>query len=104
MMDGILYCLVCVYCRLLFIFCIAAGNVLLLRNNLNLSPDIAEVSQEKLLSLVAERLLDSNANLNNKDVGYVENQQQNIADAIDLLPRLATGIDVNLKFRRIDYF
>ncbi|OIW10747.1 hypothetical protein TanjilG_27693 [Lupinus angustifolius] len=36
----------------------------------------------------------------NKDVGYVENQQQNIADAIDLLPRLATGIDVNLKFRR----
>ncbi|XP_040865065.1 Fanconi anemia group J protein isoform X1 [Glycine max] len=28
------------------------GNVLLLRNNLNLSPDIAEVSQEKLLSLV----------------------------------------------------
>ncbi|KAI3414698.1 MINDY_DUB domain-containing protein [Psidium guajava] len=37
-----------------------------------------------------------------KDAGYVENQQQNIADAIDLLPRLATGIDVNIKFRRID--
>ncbi|XP_019445093.1 PREDICTED: uncharacterized protein LOC109348933 isoform X3 [Lupinus angustifolius] len=83
---------------------LAICNVLLLRNNLNLSPDIAEVSQEKLLSLVAERLLDSNTNLNNKDVGYVENQQQNIADAIDLLPRLATGIDVNLKFRRIDDF
>ncbi|CAL0311686.1 unnamed protein product [Lupinus luteus] len=83
---------------------LAICNVLLLRNNLNLNPDIAEVSQEKLLSLVAERLLDSNTNLNNKDVGYVENQQQNIADAIDLLPRLATGIDVNLKFRRIDDF
>ncbi|RDY10920.1 Ubiquitin carboxyl-terminal hydrolase MINDY-1, partial [Mucuna pruriens] len=79
-------------------------NVLLLRNNLNLSPDIAEVSQEKLLSLVAERLIDSNSNVNNKDAGYVENQQQNIADAIDLLPRLATGIDVNIKFRRIDDF
>lgn len=38
----------------------------------------------------------------NKDAGYVENQQQNIADAIDLLPRLATGIDVNIKFRRFD--
>jgi hypothetical protein len=36
--------------------------------------------------------------LQNKDAGYVENQLQNIADAIDLLPRLATGIDVNLKF------
>lgn len=36
----------------------------------------------------------------NKDPGYVENQQQNISDAIDLLPRLTTGIDVNIKFRR----
>ncbi|KAF9689407.1 hypothetical protein SADUNF_Sadunf01G0089100 [Salix dunnii] len=83
---------------------LAICNVLLLKNNLNLSPDSDEVSQEKLLSLVAERLIDSNSNVNNKDAGYVENQQQNIADAIDLLPRLATGIDVNLKFRRIDDF
>lgn len=84
---------------------LAICNVLLLRNQLEgLSADIGEVSQEKLLSLVAERLLDSNSNVNNKDAGYVENQQQNIADAIDLLPRLATGIDVNLKFTRIDDF
>ncbi|GAV79646.1 DUF544 domain-containing protein [Cephalotus follicularis] len=83
---------------------LAICNILLLRNNLNLSPDTDEVSQEKLLSLVAERLIDSNSNVNNKDAGYVENQQQNIADAIDLLPRLATGIDVNIKFRRIDDF
>lgn len=83
---------------------LAICNILLLRNSLNLSPDTAEVSQEKLLSLVAERLIDSNSNINNKDAGYVENQQQNIADAIDLLPRLATGIDVNIKFRRIDDF
>ena len=38
------------------------GNVLSLKNSLNLSPDIPEVSQEKLLSLVAERLIDSNTN------------------------------------------
>ncbi|PSS11461.1 Ubiquitin carboxyl-terminal hydrolase like isoform 1 [Actinidia chinensis var. chinensis] len=80
------------------------GNVLLLKNNLNLSSDITEVSQEKLLALVAERLIDSNSNVNNRDAGYVENQQQNIGDAIDLLPRLATGIDVNIKFKRIDDF
>ncbi|KAL3818133.1 hypothetical protein ACJIZ3_004038 [Penstemon smallii] len=83
---------------------LAICNVLSLKNSLNLSPDIPEVSQEKLLSLVAERLIDSNSNIDNKDTGYVENQQQNIADAIDLLPRLTTGIDVNLKFRRIDDF
>ncbi|XP_057811898.1 uncharacterized protein LOC131026143 [Salvia miltiorrhiza] len=83
---------------------LAICNVLSLKNNLNLSPDIPEVSQEKLLSLVAERLIDSNTNIDNKEAGYVENQLQNIADAIDLLPRLTTGIDVNLKFRRIDDF
>ncbi|KAM6556902.1 hypothetical protein CsatB_003921 [Cannabis sativa] len=83
---------------------LAICNILLLKNNLTLSPDVTEVSQEKLLSLVAERLIDSNSNIDNKDEGYAENQQQNIADAIDLLPRLATGIDVNIKFRRISDF
>lgn len=83
---------------------LAICNVLLLKNNISLSPDVAEVSQEKLLSLVAERLIDSNSNINDKDAGYIENQQQNIADAIDLLPRLTTGIDVNIKFTRIDDF
>ncbi|KAL8543812.1 hypothetical protein ACS0TY_004391 [Phlomoides rotata] len=83
---------------------LAICNVLSLKNSLNLSPDIPEVSQEKLLSLVAERLIDSNTNTDNKDTGFVENQLQNIADAIDLLPRLTTGIDVNIKFRRIDDF
>ncbi|KAK4262699.1 hypothetical protein QN277_028230 [Acacia crassicarpa] len=83
---------------------LAICNVLLLRNSIHLSPDVAEVSQEKLLSLVAERLIDSNSNVNNKDAGYVKNQLQNISDAIDLLPRLATGIDVNIKFKRINDF
>ncbi|GKU95382.1 hypothetical protein SLEP1_g8744 [Rubroshorea leprosula] len=83
---------------------LAICNVLLLRNNIKLSPDISEVSQEKLLSLVVERLIDSNSNVNNKDDEYLKNQQQNIADAMNLLPRLTTGIDVNIKFRRIDDF
>uniref|UniRef100_A0A1J3FYL5 Protein FAM63A n=1 Tax=Noccaea caerulescens TaxID=107243 RepID=A0A1J3FYL5_NOCCA len=83
---------------------LAICNVLLLRNNLKLNPDSYEVSQERLLSLVVDRLIDSNSKVNNKDEGYIENQQQNIADAIDLLPRLTTGIDVNIKFRRIDDF
>ncbi|KAI3944399.1 hypothetical protein MKW98_006560 [Papaver atlanticum] len=83
---------------------LAICNLLLLRNNLSLSGDTTDVSLQKLLSLVAERLIDSNSNVENKDVGYVENQQQNIGDAIDLLPRLSTGIDVNVQFRRIDDF
>ncbi|KAG6529702.1 hypothetical protein ZIOFF_011915 [Zingiber officinale] len=78
------------------------GNVLLLRNNLDLSLDDSEVSLHKLLSLVVERLIDSNNNVyvcQDKDNGYLKNQQQNISDAIDLLPRLVIGIDVNVHFR-----
>jgi len=50
------------------------GNVLLLKNQLNLSPDISEVSQEKLLSLVADRLIDSNSNVkvNNLSLWFLE--------------------------------
>lgn len=40
--------------------------------------------------------------MQSKDAEYAQNQQQNIADAIDLLPRLATGIDVNIKFLRLN--
>ena len=43
---------------------IFVGNVLLLRNQLTLNPDISEVSQEKLLSLVADRLIELNSNNN----------------------------------------
>ncbi|KAL5709501.1 hypothetical protein ACHQM5_020183 [Ranunculus cassubicifolius] len=50
---------------------LAICNVLLLRNNLNLNNDMNEVSLQKLLSLVAERLIDSNSNTENKDAGYL---------------------------------
>ncbi|RCV23169.1 hypothetical protein SETIT_4G277300v2 [Setaria italica] len=83
---------------------LAICNVLLLKNVISLNPDASEVSQQKLLSLVAERLIDSNSAVQDKDEEYVRNREQNIADAIDLLPLLATGIDVNVMFRKIDDF
>ncbi|CAD6335419.1 unnamed protein product [Miscanthus lutarioriparius] len=83
---------------------LAICNVLLLKNVISLNPDEGEVSQQKLLSLVAERLIDPNIAVQDKDEEYVRNREQNVADAIDLLPRLATGIDVNVMFRKIDDF
>ncbi|XP_025814157.1 ubiquitin carboxyl-terminal hydrolase MINDY-1-like isoform X3 [Panicum hallii] len=80
------------------------GNVLLLKNVISLNPDASEVSQQKLLSLVAERLIDSNSAVQDKDEEYVRNREQNIADAIDLLPCLTTSIDVTVMFRKIDDF
>ncbi|KAL0727235.1 hypothetical protein Bca4012_023328 [Brassica carinata] len=77
---------------------IAICNVLLLRNDVNLHPDRFQVSQERLLSLVADVLFDSD------DDEFTENRQQKIADAINLLPSFADGINVDIKFRRIDDF
>ncbi|XP_025820232.1 ubiquitin carboxyl-terminal hydrolase MINDY-1-like [Panicum hallii] len=79
-------------------------NVLLLKNVISLNLDASEVSQQKLLSLVAERLIDSNSAVQDKDEEYVRNREQNITDAIDLLPRLTTGIDATVMFRKIDDF
>lgn len=83
---------------------LAICNALLLRNSISLSLDAPEVLPQKLLSLVAEKLIDSNSGVQDRDDGYLINQQQNIADAIDLLSRLATGIDVNVQFRKINDF
>ncbi|KAM3213064.1 hypothetical protein ACQJBY_065841 [Aegilops geniculata] len=83
---------------------LAICNVLLLKNVISLNPDEGEVSQQKLLSLVADRLIDSNSSAQGKDEEYARNWEHNISDAIDLLPRLTTGIDVNVMFRKVDDF
>uniref|UniRef100_A0A453SJ86 MINDY deubiquitinase domain-containing protein n=1 Tax=Aegilops tauschii subsp. strangulata TaxID=200361 RepID=A0A453SJ86_AEGTS len=83
---------------------LAICNVLLLKNVISLNPDAGEVSQQKLLSLVADRLIDSNSSAQGRDEEYARNWEHNISDAIDLLPRLTTGIDVNVMFRKVDDF
>ena len=59
--------------------------------------------QERLLSLIAGHLLDVNAK-----GGVSEEQAANmtriIADAVELLPKLTTGIDVNVIFNDIRGF
>ncbi|VVB12006.1 unnamed protein product [Arabis nemorensis] len=77
---------------------IAICNVLILRDDLH--PQFREVSQEILLTLVATTLIDFNTNVDREDDEYTEN----ISDAISLLPLLADGINVNIKFKRINDF
>ncbi|KAJ4871397.1 hypothetical protein Rs2_46970 [Raphanus sativus] len=71
---------------------IAICNVLLLRNRMDLYPDRFQVSQERLLNLVANILFD------------IDDEAEKIIDAINLLPRLAYGINVDIKFRSISDF
>ena len=55
------------------------------------------------MSLIAGHLLDSNSH-----EGFSEAQQanmtRNIADAVELLPKLTTGIDVDIMFGDINGF
>ena len=106
---------------------IGIANVLLLRNTISLagSDDRPETSTSELMSLIAARLLDTNADADDDgspdaptkvalaDEGDTsrdrddaetrealrQNQEQNISDAMAVLPTLATGLDVNVRFR-----
>ena len=80
---------------------LAIANVLLLRNAIALegSPDRPEVSHAELMSLLAARLLDVNDKSTSRDEMVRQNQEQNLNDAMAVLPTLATGLDVNVRFR-----
>lgn len=62
--------------------------------------------QDRLIGLVAGYLLDSNNSerLACMDEAHRVNTQRNIEDAIQQLPKLATGVDVNVGFTSIDAF
>ncbi|XP_024004511.1 ubiquitin carboxyl-terminal hydrolase MINDY-1 [Eutrema salsugineum] len=79
---------------------IAICNVLLLRNKMKLYANCFQVSQDKLLSLVADVLFEATSGVDSYDDEYIKN----LSDAIDLLQRFADGINVNIRFRSIDDF
>ena len=63
--------------------------------------------QNRLVSLVAGYLLDAN---DEQKIGkglpeeYKANLQKNVADAIGILAKLTTGIDVNVRFHHVKGF
>ncbi len=81
---------------------LAIANVLLLRNQLQLPAGVGEVSQGRLVQMVAGLLLDCNSQGGQRQQALSAEQeaslQHNLSDAIALLPKLTTGIDVNLRF------
>ncbi|PRP83502.1 hypothetical protein PROFUN_04376 [Planoprotostelium fungivorum] len=76
---------------------IAIGNVLLLSGKMELSLDYSAISNEQLLHLVAECLTNSNLHLKeSEEVGA--DYQKNMSDAINLLPHMLRGMDINVRF------
>eukprot|EP00887_Chlorella_sp_A99_P005413 scaffold1.g5413.t1 len=84
---------------------IAIANVLLLRGRAHVPAGVGEISQDRLVALVAEIMLDSaSTDRAGLSAEYKANMQQHLADAIALLPKLTTGIDVNVRFHDIQGF
>ncbi|PRW58319.1 FAM63A-like isoform X2 [Chlorella sorokiniana] len=87
---------------------LAIANVLLLRNQIQLPAGVGEVSQSRLVEMVAGYLLDANSLEGERNTALSEEQRaslaHNLSDAIALLPKLTTGIDVNVRFHDIAGF
>ena len=75
---------------------LAICNALLLRSQIHIHADVAEVSLSELITLVANRLVEANAA--GGDSERAANQAHALHDAIDLLPSLGRGLDVNVRF------
>ena len=77
-------------------------NVLLLRGKMSLPEGCEVVSSQQLLESLADIILGSVPSTlsNSSRLNY----EQNINDAIAILPKLQTGLDVNVKFTGVSQF
>jgi len=76
-------------------------NVLLLRGKLALPEGCEVISAGQLLEYLADLLLSSDPDLPREErLDY----QHNMNDAIAILPKLQTGLDVNVKFTGVKHF
>jgi hypothetical protein len=82
---------------------LAICNVLLLRNQLSISPDSRYISFSELVQMVSNLLFDANASSsNNADsspmAARAANVRENLSSCLEILPKLNVGLDVNCKF------
>eukprot|EP00798_Chlamydomonas_sp_ICE-L_P018644 gene18644-25159_t len=86
---------------------LAVANILSLSNRLpagTVSPGATSFSTSRLTSVVAETILDSNARDLTSETELAANLRQNIADCLEVLGRMSTGVDVNIRFHSVDGF
>jgi len=79
-------------------------NVLLLREKVKLPPMLEQITANQLLTYLGECLTDSVPDDIRSDENALLNFEQNIHDAIEIIPKLKTGLDVNIRFSGITEF
>ncbi|XP_067878863.1 ubiquitin carboxyl-terminal hydrolase MINDY-1 isoform X2 [Heterodontus francisci] len=81
---------------------IAIINVLLLRWKVKLPPQMEVISVEQLMTLLGDCVLSAKPKENSE--GLQLNFEQNMNDAMAVLPKLSTGLDVNVRFTGVADF
>lgn len=77
-----------------------AGNALLLRGSLGLPDDLHSITTDQLVALAADYLMESNESMVNVPESVQSNQQQQLSDVMEMLPKMGRGLDVNVHFDR----
>lgn len=84
---------------------IATMNVLLLREKVKLPTMLEQITADQLLTYLGECVMDCvPTDTQQNDENSILNIEQNIHDAMEILPKLKTGLDVNIKFTGITDF
>lgn len=83
---------------------IATMNVLLLREKIKLPTMLEQITESQLLTYLGECILDCVSDEMKEDENVILNLEQHIHDAMEILPKLKTGLDVNIKFSGITDF
>lgn len=83
---------------------IATINVLLFREKIKLPQMLEQITSGQLLTYLGECIVDSVPQDIMNDEHAILNFEQNIHDAIEIMPKLKTGLDVNVKFSSITDF
>ncbi|XP_046380200.2 ubiquitin carboxyl-terminal hydrolase MINDY-1-like [Haliotis rufescens] len=81
---------------------LAIMNVLLLKGKVKLAPMIEMITSEQLMTYLGESILDSMPE--NLSESVRANYEQNMQDAMSVMYKLQTGLDVNVKFSGVSDF
>jgi hypothetical protein len=83
---------------------LALVNALILQNRVFIHPDRSFVTLESLIEIIANCYVEGTQRAQNKDKLYLETQKQQLNDVLEILPSLAHGLDLNVKFDNIFSF
>ncbi|XP_060072449.1 ubiquitin carboxyl-terminal hydrolase MINDY-1-like [Ylistrum balloti] len=83
---------------------IAVMNVLLLKGQVQLSPNTEVITPDQLMTYIGNCILENAPKTQDTSEAVQLNYQQNMHDAMAVIHKLQTGLDVNVKFTGVSDF